>query len=79
VVYNNEETLLTFISLGCKKSTVSSIITDTSKFDGKKVCTYCLGSNFKLKASKRRGKAYIIFGLNEEGKFLWGFSNLRRR
>src|ERR1700740_26474 len=57
--------ILTSISLACENTTVSSIVTNASKFDGKEVCVEGSVSELKIKTSKN-GKPYTTFSVNDE-------------
>ncbi len=66
---------LTSISISCETTTVSAIVADSHKFDGKEVCVEGLVSTFKSKTSKR-GNPYTTFSVNDEnGKSLNVFSH----
>jgi len=67
--------LLRSISLACESTTVSIIVADTHKFDGKEVCVEGSVSTLKFKTSKR-GNPYTTFSVNDEkGKSLNVFSH----
>jgi hypothetical protein len=67
--------VLTSISLACENTTVSAIVADSQKFDGKEVCIEGAVTKLKFKTSKR-GNAYTTFALSEEnGKSLSVFSH----
>lgn len=57
--------LLTSISKACESTTVSDIVEDPHKLDGKEVCVDGTVSNREL-TSKRGGTPYTTFGLNDE-------------
>ncbi len=61
---------LTSISISCETTTVSAIVADSHKFDGKEVCVEGSVSTFKFKTAKK-GNAYTTFSVNDEnGKSL---------
>jgi hypothetical protein len=67
--------LITSISFACENTTVSAIMTNSSKFDGKVVCVKGLASNVKFKTSKK-GNPYTTFSISDkEGISLNVFSH----
>lgn len=64
------------ISIACENTTVSAIVADSHKFDGKVVCVEGSVSRLKFKTSKK-GNAYTTFSVNDDnGKSLNVFSHV---
>jgi cytochrome c-type biogenesis protein CcmE len=59
--------LLTSISTACENTTVSAIVADPHKSDGKEVCVEGSVSTLKFKTSKR-GNPYTTFSVNDENR-----------
>ncbi len=71
--------LLTSFSVACENTTVSAMIVNASKFDGKEVCVEGSVSELEFKTSNT-GAAYTTFSVNDENfqsQTVYSFGNLQ--